>query len=302
MDWNSSIRGFMAYSKLERGLSVNSLDAYSSDIHKLAGYCISIKKQPEAVDLQTLQDFLKTLNEMGFAARSQARLVSGIKAFYKYLLLEDLIKSDPTDLLEAPKIGLRLPEVLSKEEIDRIIAAIDLSKPEGTRNKAMLETLYSCGLRVSELVGLRLTDFYPDEGFFRVIGKGNKERLVPVGNSALKFIQIYLDEIRRHQEVDPEFEDTLFLNRRGRQLTRVMIFHIVKDTCKKAGITKNVSPHSFRHSFATHLIEGGADLRAIQEMLGHQSITTTEIYTHLDRDYLRAAIMDFHPRAQKKKS
>lgn len=301
MDWNSSIKGFMAYAKLERGLSANSLDAYSSDIHKLAGYCIGIEKQPDEVDLPALQQFLKTLHEVGFAARSQARLVSGIKAFYKYLLLEDLIKVNPTELLEAPKIGLRLPEVLSKEEVDRIIAAIDLSKPEGTRNKAILETLYSCGLRVSELVGLRLSNFYPEEGFFRVIGKGNKERLVPVGYSALKYIKVYLDQIRRHQPVDSKSEDILFLNRRGRQLTRVMIFHIVKETCAKAGISKNISPHSFRHSFATHLIEGGADLRAIQEMLGHQSITTTEIYTHLDRDYLRAAIMDFHPRARKTK-
>lgn len=299
MDWRSSIKGFLAFSRLERGLSDNSLKAYGRDISKLAEYSTELKKNPEDIRLEELQHFIRWLNELGLAARSQARLISGIKAFYHYLLLEDMIHDDPTELLEAPKIGLKLPEVMSKEEIDRIISAIDLSKPEGMRNKAIIETLYSCGLRVSELIGLKLSNLYEDEGFLRVIGKGDKERLVPIGDDALKFIRIYCDECRVHQDIVPGNEDIIFLNRRGRQLTRVMIFHIVKDLTARAGITKNISPHSFRHSFATHLVDGGADLRAIQEMLGHQSITTTEIYTHLDRHYLRSAIMEFHPRSSR---
>lgn len=298
MDWRSAINGFMAYSRLERGLSDNSLEAYRRDVHRLAEFCEAKELQPEALRLEELQQFIKWLNELGLSARSQARMISGIKAFYRYLLLEDLLADDPTELLESPKTGLKLPEVLSKEEIDRIIAAIDLSKPEGTRNKAIIETLYSCGLRVSELIGLQLSNLYFDEGFLRVIGKGNKERLVPVGDDAIKYISIYCNSCRVHQDVAAGHEDILFLNRRGKQLTRVMIFHIVKDLCQRAGISKNISPHSFRHSFATHLVDGGADLRAIQEMLGHESITTTEIYTHLDRQYLRAAIMEFHPRAR----
>lgn len=299
MDWRSSIKGFIAYSRLERGLSKNSLVAYHRDIEKLAEYSHALKKNPQELELDDFQRFVKWLNELGLAARSQARLISGIKAFYRYLLLEDLLKDDPTELLEAPKVGLKLPEVLSKEEIDRVIASIDLSKPEGTRNKAIIETLYSCGLRVSELVNLRLSHVYFDEGFLRVIGKGDKERLVPVGDEAMRYIKIYTDQIRVHQKITSDSEDILFLNRRGKQLTRVMIFHIVKDLCARAGIAKNVSPHTFRHSFATHLVDGGADLRAIQEMLGHESVTTTEIYMHLDRDYLRSAIMAYHPRARK---
>lgn len=302
MDWRSSIKGFIAYSRLERGLSNNSLSAYRRDIEKLSEFSTAMKKGPEDLNLEDFQRFVKWLNELGLAARSQARLISGIKAFYRYLLLEDLLQDDPTELLEAPKIGLKLPEVLSKEEIDRIIAAIDLSKPEGTRNKAIIETLYSCGLRVSELVNLMLSHVYFDDGFLRVIGKGDKERLVPVGDDAMRYIKIYVDQVRVHQNIEAGSEDILFLNRRGRMLTRVMIFNIVKDLCMRAGITKNVSPHTFRHSFATHLVDGGADLRAIQEMLGHESITTTEIYMHLDRDYLRSAIMAYHPRAQKSTS
>lgn len=302
MDWRSVIKGFLSFSRLERGLSDNSLLAYERDVKKLAEFAAANQKSPEEIQLNDLQQFIKWLNELGLAARSQARLISGIKSFYHFLLLEDIIKDDPTELLEGPKTGLRLPEVLSKEEIDRIIGAIDLSKPEGTRNKAIIETLYSCGLRVSELTGLRMTNLYLDEGFIRVIGKGDKERLVPIGEEAMKYIDIYCSACRVHQEIASGHEDFLFLNRRGKQLTRVMIFHIVKDLCARAGIAKNISPHSFRHSFATHLIDGGADLRAIQEMLGHQSITTTEIYTHLDRHYLRSAIMEFHPRAVKKRS
>ncbi len=297
MDWRSSIRGFMDYSRLERGLSQNSLQAYARDVDKLVQYFEPLGKSPDQLLIKDLQNFIKWLNELGLAARSQARLISGIKAFYRYLLLEDIILDDPTELLEGPKIGLKLPEVLSKEEIDQIIAAIDLTKPEGTRNKAIIETLYSCGLRVSELVNLKLSLIYPDEGFLRVIGKGDKERLVPTGKDALKYIDLYVSGVRNHQQIIVGHEDVLFLNRRGKQLTRVMIFHIVKDLCKRAGIKKTISPHSFRHSFATHLVDGGADLRAVQEMLGHESITTTEIYTHLDRDYLRSAIMAYHPRS-----
>lgn len=287
----------MDYSRLERGLSKNSLQAYERDVDKLAQFFEPLSKSPDQLLLKDLQNFIKWLNELGLAARSQARLISGIKAFYRYLLLEDIINDDPTELLEGPKIGLKLPEVMSKEEIDRVIAAIDLSKPEGTRNKAIIETLYSCGLRVSELVNLKLSLVYPDEGFLRVIGKGDKERLVPTGKDALKYIDLYVSGVRNHQQIAPGHEDVLFLNRRGKQLTRVMIFHIVKDLCKRTGIKKTISPHSFRHSFATHLVDGGADLRAVQEMLGHESITTTEIYTHLDRDYLRSAIMAYHPRS-----
>ncbi len=300
MDWRSGIKGFLSFSRLERGLSENSLMAYERDVKKLAEFGTANQRSPEEIQLSDLQHFIKWLNELGLAARSQARLISGIKAFYRYLLLEDIIQDDPTELLEGPKTGLRLPEVLSKEEIDSIISAINLSKPEGTRNIAIIETLYSCGLRVSELIGLRITNLYLEDGFVRVIGKGDKERLVPVGDDAIKYIKIYCKECRVHQQITSGHEDFLFLNRRGKQLTRVMIFHIVKDLCSRAGIAKNISPHSFRHSFATHLVDGGADLRAIQEMLGHQSITTTELYTHLDRHYLRSAIMEFHPRSAKK--
>jgi integrase/recombinase XerD len=284
--------------QLERSLSGNSVDAYEHDIEKLHQYIKTLSQpiSPEKLNLQNLQDFLKWINELGMGSRSQARVLSGIKSFYKYLLLENVVTDDPTTLLEGPKLGRKLPDFLTVEEINTIIAAIDLSKPEGERNKAMLETLYSSGLRVSELVGLKKSNVHPEIGLLRVVGKGNKERLVPMGSVAIKQIGIYENNYRNRLQIKPGNEDFLFLNRRGAKLTRVMVFTIIKDLVAKAGIKKSISPHTFRHSFATHLIEGGADLRAVQEMLGHESITTTEIYTHLDREYLRSAILQFHPR------
>ena len=254
-----------------------------------------ISKNPSELELKDLQLFVQWVAELGMTQSSQARIISGIRSFYKYCLLEDISTQDPTTLLEAPKLKRHLPDVLSFDEIESIINEIDLSTPEGTRNKAILETLYSCGLRVSEVVNLKISQLFFDVGFVRVIGKGNKERLVPIGSSAIKYIRIYHSSIRSHQQIVAGEEDILFLNRRGRRLSRVMIFLIIKDLAAKAGITKNISPHTFRHSFATHLVEGGADLRAVQEMLGHESITTTEIYTHLDREFLRKTLEKFHP-------
>jgi integrase/recombinase XerD len=299
MNWTPTIKGFKSYLQLERSLSGNSIEAYIRDVEKLVQFIEmrELNLQPEKVEQNHVEDFLKWISELGLNARSQARILSGIKAFYKYLLMEDIITNTPTELLEAPKLGRKLPEVLSIEEINTVINAIDLSKPEGERNKAILETLYSCGLRVSELINLKLSGLLLDEGFIRVIGKGDKERIVPIGSVAIKHINIYVNSVRNHMSnIGKESEDILYLNRRGNRLTRVMIFTIIKELVKKTKITKTVSPHTFRHSFATHLVEGGADLRAIQEMLGHESITTTEIYTHLDREYLRQAILDFHPR------
>jgi integrase/recombinase XerD len=299
MDWKFHITGFRTFLKLEKSLSVNSIEAYINDVSKLITY-LEIKNcnlPPESITLSNLKEFIKWINELGLSARSQARIISGIKAFYKYLLLEDIIETDPTTLLETPKIGRKLPEVLSVEEIDLIISHIDLSKPEGQRNKAMIEVLYSCGLRVSELINLKLSNIFFEQGFIRVIGKGNKERLVPIGSKAIHEIEFYLIDRNKLSFISKESEDILFLNRRGRKLTRVMVFTIIRDLVEKSGIKKNVSPHTFRHSFATHLIDGGADLRAVQEMLGHESILTTEIYTHLDREYLRDAIIRFHPRS-----
>ena len=286
--------------QLERSLAKNSIEAYIGDVEKLIVYLQDScnGKSLLNVNLDDLRNFLVYLNEMGIGARTQARIISGLKTFYKYLLLEDLISADPSELLESPKLGRKLPVTLSIEEIDKIEDSIDHSTPEGTRNKAIIETLYSCGLRVSELVNLKLSNLYFNEKFVRVIGKGNKERLIPIGSSAMKYISIYTNEVRNHLNIQPGSEDIVFLNRRGKQLTRVMIFTIVKNLVEKAGIKKVVSPHSFRHSFATHLVEGGADLRAVQEMLGHESITTTEIYTHLDREYLRETILTYHPRAK----
>jgi integrase/recombinase XerD len=301
MNWNSILKGFKAYLQLERSLSENSVDAYLRDIIKLKQFCElqGISVQPEKLTQQQLEQFLTFISEYGLSARTQARILSGIKAFYKYLSIEDIIDENPTELLEAPKIGRKLPDVLSIEEINELISAIDLSKPEGERNKAILETMYSCGLRVSELINLKLSNLVFNEGFIHVVGKGSKERIVPIGSIAIKHINIYIQSVRNHQQnITKSSEDILFLNRRGAKLTRVMIFTIIKQLCKKAGINKSISPHTLRHSFATHLVEGGADLRAVQEMLGHESITTTEIYTHLDRDYLRQAILDFHPRAK----
>lgn len=301
MNWTPTIKGFKSYLQLELSLSENSIAAYLRDVKKFVDYLElqEIDVAPEKVEQNHVEDFLQWLSKLGLSARSQARILSGLKAFYKYLLMEDIIEVAPTDLLEAPKIGRKLPEVLSIGEINDIINAVDLSKEEGERNKAMLETLYSCGLRVSELTNLKISNLLLNEGFIRVVGKGDKERITPIGSVAIKHIKIYVKTKRNHMSnIKKESEDILFLNRRGKQLTRVMIFTIIKRLAEKAGVTKTVSPHTFRHSFATHLVEGGANLRAIQEMLGHESITTTEIYTHLDREYLRQAILDFHPRAK----
>lgn len=300
MIWQNYIKGFDSFLRLEKGLSNNSIEAYISDINKFILYLetVNLDIPPDKVTLINLQDFLKWINELGLSAKTQSRIISGIKAFYKYLILENIITQNPAELLESPRLGRKLPDTLSIEEINQLIDTIDLSKPEGTRNKAMLETLYSCGLRVSELINLQISNLYFKEGFIKVTGKGDKERLVPIGSTAIKNINIYSENIRNHLTISNEFADILFLNRRGKKLTRVMVFIIIKDLAEKIGLKKSISPHTFRHSFATHLVEGGADLRAVQAMLGHESITTTEIYTHLDREYLRSAILQFHPRSE----
>lgn len=299
MNWELQIKQFKNYLKLERSLSDNSIEAYLHDIIKLKQFLemSNLEISPLKVESVHLQDFLEYINELGMTAHSQARVLSGIKAFYKYMMFEGLVEKDPTALIEGPKLGRKLPDTLSFHEIEQLFEAIDMSTPEGARNRAMLEVLYCSGLRVSELVDLRLTNIYFDIGFLRVVGKGNKERLVPVGKDALKFIKIYIEEVRVHVDIKDGHQNYAFLNRRGKKLTRVMIFTIIKNLAAAIGLKKRISPHTFRHSFATHLIEGGADLRAVQEMLGHESITTTEIYTHLDRDYLRQVIQDFHPRS-----
>jgi integrase/recombinase XerD len=296
--WTPYIKGFRSYLQLERSLSSNTLEAYEHDIEKLCQFLDykNLATTPEGIKHETLQEFLMWIHELGMTARTQARVISGIKAFYKYLLMENMMQDDPTELLEGPKLGQKLPDFLTVEEINALIAAIDRSKPEGERNKAIIETLYSCGLRVSELVNLKLSLCFFDVGFIKVTGKGNKERIVPVGSVAINQMQRYFESYRNHLNIKAGQEDYVFLNRRGARLTRVMIFTIIKDLARIAGIRNSISPHTFRHSFATHLIEGGADLRAVQEMLGHSSITTTEIYTHLDREYLRSAILQFHPR------
>ncbi|NOT52719.1 MAG: site-specific tyrosine recombinase XerD [Chitinophagaceae bacterium] len=295
--WEPYKKGFKAYLQLEKSLSENTVRAYLRDIELLTQHLQEegSLKAPADIILKDLQQFVKNVAELGMTASSQARIISGIKSFYKYCLLENISKTDPTTLLEAPKLKRTLPDVLSFEEIENIIAQIDMSKAEGGRNKAILETMYSCGLRVSEVVNLRISQLYLDVGFIRVLGKGDKERLIPIGSSAVKYIGIYKDDIRVHSEIKKGSEDILFLNRLGNKLSRVMIFYIIKELAQKAGIKKTVSPHTFRHSFATHLVEGGADLRAVQEMLGHESITTTEIYTHLDREFLRKTLEQFHP-------
>jgi integrase/recombinase XerD len=290
--------GFKAFLKLEKSLSANSIDAYLRDLDKLYQFSVSLKenKKPQDFNLSDLQKFINWISDLGISSKSQARVISGIKSFYKFLLIEELIKSDPSKLLETPQIGLSLPDTLSIKEIDLIISFIDLSSNEGQRNKAILETLYSCGLRVSELVNLEITNLFFDMNFIKVVGKGNKERFVPIGQKAIKEIKLYFKYFRNNQRIKKGQENFLFLNRRGSSLTRVMIFTIIKKLCHESGIKKTISPHTFRHSFATHLLEGGADLRAIQEMLGHESITTTEIYTHLNKDFLRSEIIEFHPR------
>jgi integrase/recombinase XerD len=295
--WEPYKKGYKAWLQLEKSLSDNSIEAYLRDVDKLTQFlqATGSPKAPDAIELKDLQRFLQWVGELGLHASSQARILSGIRSFYRYCFIEQIIKKDPTALLESPKLKRALPDVLGFDEIETIISQIDHSKPEGGRNRAILETMYSCGLRVSELVNLHISCLYLDTGFIRVIGKGDKERLVPIGSSAIQYIRIYQQEIRTQVPVKPGNEDILFLNRRGSRLSRVMIFLILKDLVTKAGITKNISPHTFRHSFATHLVEGGADLRAVQEMLGHESITTTEIYTHLDREFLRETLHRFHP-------
>jgi integrase/recombinase XerD len=295
--WAPYKKGFQAYLQLEKSLSDHSVAAYLHDLELLTQFLSyrQLELAPDALTLAHLQDFLKWIAELGMTARSQARIISGIRQFYKYARTEDISTNDPTHLLEAPKLKRSLPDTLAFEEIEQLIAAIDLSKAEGARNKAILETMYSCGLRVSEVVNLKISCYYPDLGFIRVIGKGDKERLVPIGSSAIKYVNIYKNQVRVHQPVNMGNEDILFLNRRGSKLSRVMIFLIIKELAKQAGIRKSISPHTFRHSFATHLVEGGADLRAVQEMLGHESITTTEIYTHLNREFLRETLHRFHP-------
>ncbi len=299
MNWSTALKGFTSYLVLERSLSKNSIAAYEQDVQKLAFFFEKEenRKGPLSLSYQDLVDFIIYVNELGLGERSQARIISGIKAFFKYLLLEDLIADDPSELIDGPKLPRKIPEVLSYEEITKIISTIDLSEDHGHRNKAMLETLYASGLRASELINLRITNFFPDIGLLKVVGKGNKERLVPIGETAIEQIMIYLTHYRtKLKTIHKGHEDHIFLNRRGKMLSRVMLFTIVKQAAEKAGIPKKVSPHTFRHSFATHLVEGGADLRAVQDMLGHESITTTEIYTHLDTDYLRDVIASYHPR------
>jgi len=299
MDWGSEIKEYKTYLKLEKGLSENSVSAYITDLKKFVqflednNYNIELKyiEQPH------LLSFIEKIKESGVSARTQARILSGLKSFYKFLLIEEKIEKDPSELLETPKIGRKLPNTLTVEEIDSIICAIDTSKPEGQRNRAILETLYSCGLRVSELINLKISNLYFESGFVKIEGKGNKERLVPISNKAIKEINLYLSEYRRNLKICTSHEDFLFLNRRGKKLTREMIFTIIKSIMQLVNIHKNISPHTFRHSFATHLVEGGANLRAVQEMLGHESILTTEIYTHLDRDFLKNTIIQFHPRS-----
>lgn len=296
-EWEAAIREFRGFLRLEKGLAAHTLAAYTADVEKLTLYIEQneIEKRPEAIETQDLRGFLRWLNGLGLGAASQARILSGIRAFYRYLLLEDRIERDPTELLEGPRLERKLPDVLEVEEIRAMLGSIDLSHPQGTRNRAMLETLYACGLRVSELTQLKISGLFLEVGFIRVIGKNDKERLVPIGESAIKYIRQYLEHIRPKGPVGKGQEDIVFLNRRGKALSRVMVFHIVKAAAQGAGIAKSVSPHTFRHSFATHLVEGGADLKAVQDMLGHESITTTEIYTHLDTEYLKETILNFHP-------
>jgi integrase/recombinase XerD len=297
--WTSYITGFKSYLKLEKSLSPNSVEAYLHDVNLLSQYFeeTGLKISPLNVQLLHLQNFIAWINGLGMSAYSQARIISGIKAFFRYLLMENLLENDPSQLLESPKLGRKLPDTLSIDDINSLVEAIDLSKPDGVRNKAMLETLYSCGLRVTELINLKLSNMHTEIGFVKVLGKGDKERLVPIGSVATKHITIYIKEVRCHLNIQKGHEDFVFLSKHGKKLSRIMVFMIIKALAEKIGLKKTISPHTFRHSFATHLIEGGADLRAVQEMLGHESITTTEIYTHLDRDYLRDAIIRFHPRS-----
>lgn len=296
--WSSHIKSFTLYLKLEKSLSSNSIEAYIGDVSKLRRWCESSSPPISPLHVQTsdLQRFVSMLFEIGFSPSSQARILSGIKGFFNFLMIEKLISIDPSELIESPRLGRKLPDVLSIEEVDAMISAIDMSKEEGKRNKALLETIYSCGLRVSELVDLKISQLHTNDEYIQVIGKGNKERLVPISKVAITSIEEYLRYSKRSQQVQPGHEDFIFLNLRGKRITRMSVFNIIKDLAMKCGITKQVSPHTFRHSFATHLVEAGADLRAVQEMLGHSSITTTEIYTHLDNQRLKDEIHQFHPR------
>ena len=297
MKWQQALTDYQHYLRIERGLSANSIENYRYDIVKLINYLEEheIQISPLKISEEKIQEFIYEVSK-SMSARSQSRIISGLRSFFDYLVFEDYRKDNPLELIESPKIGRKLPDTLSTEEIDRLIESIDLSHPQGERNRCILETLYSCGLRVSELITLKLSDLYFDEGFIRVVGKGDKQRLVPISPLTVKYIDLYIDQIRVHLPIQKGFEDTLFLNRRGKQLTRAMIFTIVKQTAVKAGIKKKISPHTFRHSFATHLLENGADLRSIQQMLGHESIITTEIYMHLDRTHLKEVLEKFHPR------
>jgi len=299
MSWNSQITDFKIYLKFEKGLSDNSIQAYITDLRKLKQFLIdqNYDIKPEDIKLVHLKELIEKINESGLCANSQARIISSIKSFYKFLMIEEKVEKDPSSLLEAPKTGRKLPDILSVEEIDMIINAVDTKKSEGQRNRAILETLYSCGLRVSELINLKISNLIFESGYIKVEGKGSKERLVPISAKAIKEINLYLSEYRRTLDIQKDDEDILFLNRRGQKLTRVMIFTIIKEIIKKVNIHKKISPHTFRHSFATHLVDGGANLKAVQEMLGHESITTTEIYTHLDKEYLKSVVLQYHPRS-----
>jgi integrase/recombinase XerD len=303
VDWQAAKKGFRSYLKLERSLSPNSIGAYLGDLDKLIQFADSkvVKLKPETVKHRDLSEFIAWVNELGMIPSSQARIISGIKAFYRYLLLDNQISDDPSELIEGPKLTRKLPDTLSLVDIDKLITAVDVSTPEGMRNKTMIEVLYGCGLRVSELITLRISNLYLEINFIKIVGKGNKERLVPIGSEAIKYLKIWLSEIRPHIPIQNGEEDMVFLNRRGKRLSRVYVFMMIKELAEKIGLKKSISPHTFRHSFATHLIEGGADLRAVQEMLGHESITTTEIYTHLDREYLKSVIISHHPRSAGRK-
>lgn len=298
MGWQHAIDDYVRFLRLEKSLAENSVSAYVRDVKVLRDFAENLGKEPESLNTEDISSFLEYIQSQNYNHRSQARILSGVKGFYKYMLVEEIIDIDPTSLVEGPKMTRKLPEVLSIAEIDSMLSTFDLTKAEGQRNKAILESLYSCGLRVSELVSLKLTDLSFDQGFIKVKGKGDKERLVPIGKKAIKEIELYLSDRRLLPSIEKTSENILFLNRRGRKLTREMIFTIVKKAAKDAGINKTISPHTFRHSFATHLVEGGADIRVVQEMLGHESILTTEIYTHLDRQYLKETILRFHPRKQ----
>lgn len=297
MDWATTSKDFKRYLEFERNLSQNSISAYLNDVHKLRIYCENLNLQIEDITPQHIQDFLIWMNGFAISTFTQARLISGLKAYFNFLQLEHELEPNPLELIETPRLERKIPDILHIEEIDALITAIDLSSPEGTRNKAILEVLYGCGLRVSELINLKMSNLFLDIDFIKIEGKGNKERLVPIGSQAIKYLKIYLHEVRNQQVIKRGHEDYVFLNRRGAALSRVMIFIIIKDLAKKIGLKKQISPHTFRHSFASHLVEGGADLRAVQDMLGHESITTTEIYTHIDKEYLQSVITQFHPRS-----